>query len=159
METARVFYKNIEKLKSVHGLKRMSDFVEFINSNSGHGKVLSNSYVSKMKSGMDGGTPQNISANIIDGCASAFGVEAKHLIDPLGFNDNGKPRASTSHPDEAILEDAIRYAMIAGKKSGLEENIQFQARVAATAYKSHFKEDDEDLGFKILEILRLFAAT
>ena len=158
MESAKIFYRNIEKIKGVLGYTKMAEFVRHINDKSiGEEKVFTDGYLSRMKSSLSEGSPQNVTLKILEGCASALKVEPWQLINPLGFDDNGTSRASAPYPDEKVLEEAIKYAEVAAEKSGFEENAKFKAEVASAAYRAHFSTDNNELGLRVIEIMRTFS--
>lgn len=150
MDENKVLIKNLLALSVSHGCDgNASKFARLINEK--HGKeVIDRSYVSKILKNTG-----NITIGKLAAIAEALNVDAWQILHPLGFDENGRSRASGEALDETVLKRSIKYSRSASEELGIED-LDFEAEVAASSYISIASGEEEKLGINLAKLSKSY---
>lgn len=155
MDNKKVLVKNLRALSNAFGCDlNASKFAKLINERAGS-NVIDRSYVARILKDSDK-DPANISLDKLSTIAAALGVDTWQLVHPMGFDENGRSRASSVALDSMILKRAVKYSASAAEELH-NDNLDFIAEMAEVGYLCMVTGEEEKLGVQLAKLSRKYS--
>lgn len=156
MSVKNTLVRNIKQLgKAVGCGDNGKKLTEYINERAGGEKpVLDRSYMSRLlkNSPTD---PANITMDRLEGIATGLGVEPWQLLNPVGFDDDGKSLANMGSIDVASMTKAVSYARNAQVELGLN-NDKFLIECISKTYEAMVTNNEGQLPIILAKLARSY---
>lgn len=155
MDNKKVLAKNLRDLSKAHGCEmNATKLTKLINDRAGK-NVIDKSYIARILKDSEK-DPANISLDKLAKISSSLNVDAWQVIHPMGFDSEGRSRASGSALDSSVLKRAVKYSISAAEE--LEtENLDFISELVEASYLHMTTGEEEKLGVQIAKLSRLYA--
>lgn len=155
MDTKKVLVRNLRALSQANGCElNASKFTKFLNERAGE-SIIDRSYVARILKDSEK-DPANISFEKLVSISGALNVDVWQLVHPMGFDNDGRSRASGSALDSSLLKRAVKYSASAAEELQTE-NLDFIAEMAEVGYLCMVKGEEEKLGVELAKLSRRYS--
>lgn len=155
MDTKKVLVRNLRALSQANGCElNASKFAKLLNQRAGN-SIIDRSYVARILKDSER-DPANIGFEKLVSIAMALDVDVWQLIHPMGFDGEGRSRASGSALDATILKRAVKYSVSAAEELQTE-SLDFIAEMAEVSYMCMATGEEEKLGVELAKLSRRYS--
>lgn len=154
MKDKTLLVKNLRDLAEALGCKtNATKLTQLINERAGK-KVIDRSYVARVLKHSEK-DPANISLDKFFKICCSLNVDPWQMLHPMGFDSEGRSRASGNVLDSKVLKRAVKYSVSAAAE--LENtNPDFVSALVETSYHHMVSGNDEKLGIQLAKLSHLY---
>lgn len=156
MSVKNTLVRNIKQLSKAVGCEdNGKKLTEYINEKAaGERPVLDRSYMSRLLKNSPS-DPANITMDRLEGIAKGLGVEPWQLINPVGFDEDGKSLANLGSIDTSSMAKAVSYARNAQVELGLS-NDKFLIECISKTYEAMVTNNEGQLPIILAKLARSY---